>query len=268
MFVCIFVFVSGFGGHALTLSAAPSVYFNNYKLFFETIPRSMWYLLEGQPVIAIWTFRNTEHSEFKNYDYLRQFLQSIKAQFKKDFGVEPALVPSHDVFSGNSNVKEEDTYCTHDWFSAGKKISYKMVETNGRKCGAMCPGYRTKDTVSPCHKSSCHEILRKNGKTLEVALIVTHTLHTTAANPHSCHSNSSPQPPFLPPPSTRYFGTHLTLPLTLTPTLTLGRAGGGQGRPFRSVGGLGRRARARGVLPQQSLGRRAKSIHQPHSQHG
>jgi hypothetical protein len=130
----------------------------------------MWYTLEGQPVIAIWTLHDGTRFKTTNRDHIGEFLRNIKSQFKADFGVTPALVPSKDVFTEKSDAKTSDVYCTHDWFSAAEKNSYRMVKTNGRTCGAMCPGYRTKGYTSPCKSSKCHEVLRNDGKTLEAGL--------------------------------------------------------------------------------------------------
>merc|ERR1719506_3387714 len=63
----------------------------NYKLFFDLVPSEMWYRLDGKPVIAMWMFREENYPKGRNH--IGEFLQWLKSEFKKEFGVEPALVP-------------------------------------------------------------------------------------------------------------------------------------------------------------------------------
>lgn len=139
----------------------------NYKLFFKTVPEQMWYRLDGKPVIAIW---NALEAFFpKGRSHIGAFLQYIKSEFKKEFGVEPAIIAPKSILDSGSSAKGSDFYCAHDWYSASHKKAFTVMHVNGIQCGAMAPGYRDKCGI---HKEgkSLRTIERNNGKTLAAGL--------------------------------------------------------------------------------------------------
>lgn len=143
------------------------VYENNYKVFYSLIPRQMWYLIDGKPVIAIWTLRKSFYPKGRNH--IGAFLAYIKAEFKKTFGVEPHLVPGKGTFDDGSSAKPTDMYCNHNWLSAAEGVEWTVKTTNGIQCGVVRPGYRDKCSIAGCGKS-CRENLRNNGAVLAEGL--------------------------------------------------------------------------------------------------
>jgi hypothetical protein len=144
------------------------IYSSSWAPAFQTIPKSMWFRLDGKPVIAIWNLRKDKYQNGEGN--IGRFIRWAKNQFANEFGVEPQIITPDSLSSQlDSSFKEEDLYCQHSWFSAAKGKSWTWKNSNGKKCGAIAPGYREHGSIPGCG-TSCREVSRRGGQNLIDAL--------------------------------------------------------------------------------------------------
>jgi lysophospholipase L1-like esterase len=117
------------------------IYDYNYKLFYQTVPDTNRFKINGRPLIIIWTgntvtfLTNVQGNASRALNYVRQ-------QCQADFGFNPYIVLSGDFFSN-------DTTCTNagvadgeeGWFSPPNS-AFSLRTRNGAKIGALCPQFQ------------------------------------------------------------------------------------------------------------------------------
>ena len=69
----------------LTTAAGEAWFYANFKDFFTRIPRKEWALINGEPVVYLFTSDTTEAVNQGTFDY-------VYTHFKADFGVKPYIV--------------------------------------------------------------------------------------------------------------------------------------------------------------------------------
>jgi len=138
----------------------------NIKIWFETIPREWWYLLDGErPIIASWTIRN---ELFENQEgNVSLMLAWLRERFQEHFGVEPAFILQSDWFKYDSTLTEADAAGVHGWFKPvhdDMNSVYTLEYHNNDYWGMSVPGFRNGYSLRNC-SSTCRHVTRRNGTT-------------------------------------------------------------------------------------------------------
>jgi len=146
------------------------VWLDNIKAFFDTIPKSMWYLMDGRPVIASFHLHD---SHFQNQQgNASRMLNFLKNKFRRRYGVEPMFVLHHSWFTADTSIREDfHAQGKHGWFFPiyDSPSSIMSVESyNGENWAVTAPSYREPGTLPGCGASgTCSmEVTRRNGTTL------------------------------------------------------------------------------------------------------
>lgn len=134
----------------------------NIKIWFDTIPQKLWYLIDGKPVITNWNLRD---NKFKNQQgNASRLLAWLKAQFLDRYGVEPYFVVEETWISEDSTITTNEADGKHGWFNPLQE-SYTYETYNNEEWGVVVPSFRNADTFPGCGMA-CREVLRYGGKTL------------------------------------------------------------------------------------------------------
>jgi hypothetical protein len=117
------------------------IYDYNYKLFYQTVPDTNRFKINGRPPIIIWSsaplfITNAQGNLSRAMTYVRQCCQ-------RDFGFDPFII-------GDGAFHTHDTTCTagiidaeQRWFIAGPSgPSYTLTTFNGVKIGAACAEFQ------------------------------------------------------------------------------------------------------------------------------
>lgn len=117
-------------------------YDHNIKLWYETVPRDMWYEIDGRPVITFWTITGDMiNPEGGN---ARDCLDQISDLIQQDFDVEPAYILQKKWFEKDPSVEELDNVIgMHNWFNPnpGYRVLWRYSTYDGFKAGAIAPAY-------------------------------------------------------------------------------------------------------------------------------
>jgi hypothetical protein len=119
----------------------------NYKLFYQTVPDSNRFKINGRPLIIIWTgntyfITNMQGNASKALAYVRQQCQST-------FGFNPYIVLSSDFLSNDTTCTNINvTDAIEAWFTPNSThTNNSSVKTfNGTKIGALCPQFQNPNT--------------------------------------------------------------------------------------------------------------------------
>ncbi|MCU0663159.1 MAG: DUF5010 domain-containing protein [Myxococcota bacterium] len=116
------------------------VYLDYYKLFFDTVPKDMWYTHNGRPVISAW---NLLDAGFTNRSKASEMLNYCANRFEKDFGVKPLWILQQNWFEQDSRFNNASYVLgKHDWKSKYSKEYYTYRTFNNYKTGVLAPGYK------------------------------------------------------------------------------------------------------------------------------
>lgn len=72
-------------GRDLTTPAGKEFFYSNFKDYFSRIPRDQWGLVDGRPVVFLFTSDHVAAFNQSTFDY-------VYASFQRDFGVRPYIV--------------------------------------------------------------------------------------------------------------------------------------------------------------------------------
>jgi hypothetical protein len=119
----------------------------NYKLFYQTVPDSNRFKINGRPLIIIWTgntsfISNMQGNASKALTYVRQQCQST-------FGFNPYIILSSDFLSNDTTYNNSNiTDAIEAWFTPNSTHTNGSTLTtfNGTKIGALCPQYQDPNT--------------------------------------------------------------------------------------------------------------------------
>ena len=138
----------------------------NIKIWFDTIPSKLWYLLDGKPVIANWNLRDNKFSNQQGN--ASRLLAWLKEKFLERYGVEPYFIVEETWISEDDTITTSEAGGKHGWFNPLDE-SYTYETWNGEEWGVVVPSFRDSGTIPGC-STDCREILRKGGKTLKDGL--------------------------------------------------------------------------------------------------
>lgn len=143
---------------------------NNIKIWFDTIPSELWYLMNGSPVIVFWDLRDKFFSNQQgNASALLVWLSN---KFQERYQARPAFVVHRTWFEYDSTITREHAVGKHGWFTPmhDDMSSIYSIETfDGSLWGATAPGFREEGTLPGCGVD-CREVTRRDGLALKNAL--------------------------------------------------------------------------------------------------
>jgi hypothetical protein len=151
------------------------------ELFFDTVPKSMWYLFNNngtmEPVITMWTF-----GPFSNQpNNIKLLLQTITTNFQARYGMTPCFNLDSGTQGYDPSLVNSPLVCTiNGWFSGGgsgysvKTLSNTSSVYNGRTFGGSVPAFEFGNEPngnSLTCGSPCQEIYRDHGTTFSNGFI-------------------------------------------------------------------------------------------------
>lgn len=143
---------------------------HNIKIWFDTLPKSMWYLMDGKPVIAEWSGSSAFFSHQQGN--MSAMINWLKSQFKARYGLDPAFILQKNWSENDSTITPTQATGEHDWFTPKSDIessNHSYYSYNGAIWGATVPGFRDRGTLPGCG-IPCREVTRRNGASLDSAL--------------------------------------------------------------------------------------------------
>ncbi len=138
---------------------------HNMRQWFDTVPKELWYRLDGRPVVAFWTLSSYFFSNQRNN--ASALLRDLRAKFIARYGEDPVFIVDGSWLSEDPSITATDAQGANDWFDPNVSV-YTYRSWGGKRWGALVPSYRNPDTVAGCG-ASCREQTRQNGQTLRNA---------------------------------------------------------------------------------------------------
>jgi hypothetical protein len=157
---------------------APIWYFwdGDIEIFFDTIPKSMWYLFNNngkmEPVISMWTFSGGLFSNQANN--IRPLLQQISDNFQARYGMTPCFNLDSGTQGYDPSLVNSPLVCTiNAWFIGGgpgysvTPLKNTSSVYNGKTFGGMVPAYEPGNLPNgnPIDSSSVTDTHRDHGAT-------------------------------------------------------------------------------------------------------
>jgi Domain of unknown function (DUF5010)/DUF5010 C-terminal domain len=138
----------------------------NIQIWHDTVPSSLWFRLDGRPVIAFWSLADAFFSHQQgNASRLLDFLRN---RFIARYGESPVFILDRTWTAEDTTITASHAYGVNDWFNPSIR-NYTYFTWNGRDFGASVPGFRDPNTPPGCG-SLCREYPRQDGASLSTAL--------------------------------------------------------------------------------------------------
>jgi hypothetical protein len=138
----------------------------NMKIWFDTIPKDLWYTVDGHPIVAFWSLSGAFFSNQQgNASWL---LDRLKQDFEAHYGVEPYFMVDKSWIDTDSTLTPKEVWGVNNWFDPSKN-NYTMVTWNGKNWEASVPGFRDPGNDPGCG-APCREFSRNHGLSLDQAL--------------------------------------------------------------------------------------------------
>jgi len=110
------------------------IYDYNYKLFFQTVPDTNRFKINGRPVIIIWTGNSaTVTNEQGNYSRAMNY---VRQKCQADFGFNPFIIVNKDALQNDTTLAAV-VDAAHGWSGGG---TWTLLDTNNVKIGVAFPG--------------------------------------------------------------------------------------------------------------------------------
>lgn len=109
-------------------------YDQQWKRFFDTVPRKYWLTIDERPVVFLW------HGGFEWYDRQDAFhslVDALRAATRRDFGVDPYVIVEESWTRLDPTARVDAAY---DWFEPHRTIA-TLITYNGVGVGHLVPGY-------------------------------------------------------------------------------------------------------------------------------
>ena len=133
-------------------------YDQQWKRFFQTVPRRYHLTVDGRPVVFMW------HGGFEWYarqNFFHALIDALRDATRRDFGVDPFVIVEESWTRLDPAVRVDGVY---DWFEPGRSFATLMT-WNGFRVGQLVPGF----DCTPCGPQR-PKILRQDGKLYQAGL--------------------------------------------------------------------------------------------------
>lgn len=111
----------------------------NLKEAIAAIPDAKRYKIDGRMVIFFWSAKPSWMTNLQGN--LSKILQHIRTQCQATYGFVPYIIIDKDWLDNDSTLSTATVDAVHGWFSVAGNISYTLETWNGKKTGALCPGF-------------------------------------------------------------------------------------------------------------------------------
>jgi hypothetical protein len=138
----------------------------NMKIWHDTVPSSLWYRMNGRPVVAFWSLASAFFTHQQGNASL--LLRYLRSNFQTTYGEDPLFIVDQTWTQLDTTITTTDAQGMNAWFEPPGN-SYTFRSWAGSDWGAMVPGFRNPDTDAGCG-ASCREVLRDDGGTLRAGL--------------------------------------------------------------------------------------------------
>lgn len=138
---------------------------HNIKVWFDTVPRDLWYRLDGRPVIAFWSLSSYFFSNQRGN--ASALLRDLKARFRARYAEEVSFIVDGTWVSEDPTITTSDVIGVNDWFDP-LTSNFTARSWGGQRWAAAVPGFRDPDTVPGCGRA-CREYGRRDGQSLRDA---------------------------------------------------------------------------------------------------
>jgi hypothetical protein len=109
-------------------------YEQQWKRFFQTIPDSYRFKIEGRPVIFMW---HGGREWYTNQGAFHTLLRELRAATYRDFGFDPFVIPEESWLRLDP---ESDADAAYDWFDP-PALYATLTSYRGVRVGHLVPGY-------------------------------------------------------------------------------------------------------------------------------
>ena len=137
----------------------------NMKIWFDTVPRDLWYLVDGKPIIAFWTLHKPFFINQKTHGQF--LLKSLKKLFIERYNIEPLFQLDNSWVQTDSTITTSEAWSLNGWFDPSSS-NFTLVNWNSNFWGAGVPGFRDAFNEVGCG-AKCRESPRNHGAALESA---------------------------------------------------------------------------------------------------
>lgn len=138
----------------------------NMKIWHDTVPSTLWYRINGRPVVAFWSLASAFFTNQQGNASL--LLRYLRANFQSTYGEDPFFIVDQTWTQLDTTITTNDVQGMNAWFEPpGNNDTYRAW--NGAEWGAAVPGFRNPDTDAGCG-DSCREVPRADGGALRSAL--------------------------------------------------------------------------------------------------
>lgn len=138
---------------------------HNMKIWFDTVPKELWYRLDGRPVVAFWTLSSSFFANQQGNG--SALLRELRAKFLERYGEDPIFICDSTWANDDPTLTPAEAQGLNDWFDPNRGVS-TYHSWGGQKWGATVPSYRDPDTRPGCG-AACREQLRRHGAALREA---------------------------------------------------------------------------------------------------
>ncbi|HUP55956.1 MAG TPA: DUF5010 domain-containing protein, partial [Bdellovibrionota bacterium] len=128
----------------------------NMKIWFDMVPRDLWYLQEGRPVVAFWTA--SEYFFQNNQGNSSILLRSLRARFIERYGMDPWFNVDDSWIKLDSTITTNDVQAINGWFGPPQNTG-TFRQWAGKTWGAITPSFRDSPTLPGCG-AACREVPR------------------------------------------------------------------------------------------------------------
>ncbi len=111
----------------------------NLKQAIGSIPDAKRYKIDGRMVIFFWSAKTAWMSNLQGN--LSKILSYIKSQCQTTYGFTPYCIVDKDWLDNDTTLSTATVDGVHGWFSSAGGYSNTLETYNGRKYGALCPGF-------------------------------------------------------------------------------------------------------------------------------
>lgn len=138
---------------------------HNMKIWFDQIPKDLWFRHNGRPVVAFWTLSSYFFQNQKGN--ASALLRELRAKFKERYGEDPLFIVDTTWIDEDPTITANDAWGANAWFGPPQN-NFTYTTWGGKSWGALVPSYRDPDTYPGCG-AGCREVTRNNGDTLRRA---------------------------------------------------------------------------------------------------
>ena len=112
---------------------------NNLRQAIAAIPDAKRYKIDGRMVIFFWSVKPTWMKNTQGN--LTKILTHIRTKCQTEFGFVPYIIIDKDWLPNDTTLSTATVDAVQGWFNVAQNVGYTLETWNGKKTGALCPGF-------------------------------------------------------------------------------------------------------------------------------